>query len=330
MDRREFLKKQTIVSIGAPMLSAVDLKDILDFQFGFWGSDDDFKLLENLPLPEINFKKLDKPGKAPLFTNAIMISGELVNKENLSLQYLQKYPVLLTLPVAGSLDSFKHLLKIARQEDHVVGVINPFIFLPAADKAREILNSTGIGSIKSVKIQASSGEVDALLEAMTNGMLGWHFHLINLVIDLLNLQPSQLRVDDKTNDGYQRLSLKIGEATMSLQQNTDVVWQIEIEGNKGIVRLQSNHSLYHKDATNTSKIFNFPKESYQIAHSLSIKDFVSAIKEGRKPKGATSTGLLHLALTKATEKSMATSEPIELVTYQDESLGIENGIWLEN
>ena len=320
INRRQFIKRQASAIITLPLISSSILKpkDILDFQIGVWGSDKDMEVLESLSLPNINFKMLDKPGRAPLFTNAILIAGEVEKRADLAMEYLQKYPVLMALPSASSMEEFNKIRETAEQEEHLLSLISPLQFLPSIEQVNQILDDNKLGGIKSVKMNISANVDNKFLKALAGGALDWHFHLIYLVTHLLDLTPSKLKVSDSAGNDYKKLIINTENnagINLNIVNNLqpDELWVIEMEGEKGMIRLKGNHAMLFRDKSGTSQIFDFADDSYEQAFETLVLDFVDSVKDEKEPEVGFNAGRLNIILHEAVKRSLETGENVSLV-----------------
>lgn len=241
--------------------------------------------------------------------------------------------VLCEKPLAPTLEEARAIVDVWRETGIRAGITMPLRFCAPARQAKRMLESDGIGDLRSVSgtnrgQMPGSWFVDP--EAAGGGAVMDHtVHIVDLVGHLTALEVTEVyaeidtRFHDVPVDDVNVLSMELSDGTPFL---LDGSWSkpdswhtwgdatLELTGSRGAVGIDyTDQSLVHTVASGPDAGVHTAFYGTDANAGL-IDDFVASIREDREPEITPDDGLRAVAVVEAAYESAERGEPVA-VTY---------------
>ena len=303
IDRRNFIKNISVSSLPF-FIPAIKPNDVLKFTLGFWHAEELQQLFGKLLLPNVSLNTIEREGKVGLFTNGVVVGSSIEERGELAVAYLTKRPVLLPVPMTNSKREVDQLEQVSTQEEHRIGVISHYSYLPSVKKAQEILRKDLITNVKQIDLLVHSQVPDMMVSAGADGVLGWYFHPFYLATLFLNSMPVGLEV--RKANGPQPFSNIYFDFENGVKVNLSVKddlnkehWVMTLRGGKSTLRLSGDHKINFKNGQGQTNLFSFDSLDYKLALENMVLDYVKAVQEEKEPPVSLDVGKLSVTLQQA-------------------------------
>lgn len=303
INRRNFIKNLSVSSLPF-FIPAVKPNDVLKFTLGFWQAEELQQLFNKLLLPNVSLNTVEREGRVGLFTNGVVVGSSVEERGEVAVAYLSKRPVLLPVPVAHSRKEVEQLEQVSTLEEHRIGVISHYSYLPSVKKVQEILRKDLIKNIKQIDLLVNNKAPDMMVSAGADGVLGWYFHPLLLATLFTKSEPVGLEIRKAT--GPQPFSNIYFDFENGVKVNLSVKddlskesWVMTLRGDKSTLRLSGDHKINLKDGQGQTNLFSFDSQDYKLALETLVLDYAKAVQEEKEPQVSIETGKLSVMLQQA-------------------------------